>query len=533
MRSDLGADFRNAFANGAPGDDAQLRQDVANSAYTALTHGTDGLRNFPIFLAECFELRVWERERIFAGGTRQEPVSFHDFIHKPYPVGLGSSFEVIEKLIAGDAGLVTAWTKATKRPVGRPVVNQERREHRAQEDREFDERRGASSEKTAEARAFRATPYTWRDPRTIPPRAWLYDRHYIRRFVTSTIAPGGLGKSSLALVEAIAMATGRNLLGAVVQRPLRVWYWNGEDPREEVERRVAAILLNYQIDPDELDGRLFLDSGRDTPLVIVERVGERIVVMRPLVAGIVREMREREVDALIVDPFVSCHAVPENDNGAIDKVAKTWGNVADVTGSSVELVHHVRKPGGGQHGGFTVDDARGGSALIGAVRSCRVLNVMTQEQAEGAGIPAEDRRRHFRVDDGKANMQPPMERAVWRKLASVGLGNGTPDAPEDWVGVVTRWEKPDPLANVSVADLRAAQKAVSAGRWRESIQAGNWVGKPIAKALKLDPDNPAHKDKVKGLLKVWIGTGMFVVVEGKDEKRNVRSFVEVGERASD
>jgi hypothetical protein len=47
-----------------------------------------------------------------------------------------------------------------------------------------------------------ATPHVWRDPATIPPRAWLYGRHYIRKFVSCTVAPGSLGKSSLAVVEA-------------------------------------------------------------------------------------------------------------------------------------------------------------------------------------------------------------------------------------------------------------------------------------------------------------------------------------------
>src|SRR4051812_41390747 len=70
---------------------------------------------------------------------------------------------------------------------------------------------------------------------------------------------------------------------------------------------------------------------------------------------------------------------------------------------------------------------------------------------------------------------------------------------------------------------------VSVGRWRENSQAVAWVGKPIAEALKLDLSNPAHKAKVKGLLRRCIANGMFVVVEGKDERHETRSFVEVGE----
>ena len=44
------------------------------------------------------------------------------------------------------------------------------------------------------------------------------------------------------------MASGQNLLGVAAIRPMRVWYWNGEDPQEELERRVLAICLHYNID---------------------------------------------------------------------------------------------------------------------------------------------------------------------------------------------------------------------------------------------------------------------------------------------
>ena len=71
-------------------------------------------------------------------------------------------------------------------------------------------------------------------------------------------------------------------------------------------------------------------------------------------------------------------------NGAIDAVAKTWAGVADATQSAVELIHHTRKQGAGQQAEYTVDDARGAVALIGAVRSARVLN--GKEEAERAGI---------------------------------------------------------------------------------------------------------------------------------------------------
>jgi hypothetical protein len=84
-------------------------------------------------------------------------------------------------------------------------------------------------------------PFTPIDEASLPPREWLYGRHYQRRTVSITAAPGGFGKSSLDMVEAIAMATGRNLLGEEPPVRLRVWLHNGDDSREEMDRRVVAI----------------------------------------------------------------------------------------------------------------------------------------------------------------------------------------------------------------------------------------------------------------------------------------------------
>ena len=122
---------------------------------------------------------------------------------------------------------------------------------------------------------FTPTPFKWRDPSTFPRRQFVYGRHYARQFLSVTAAPTKVGKSSLGLVEAVAMASGRNLLGVEPVRPMRVWYWNGEDPQEELERRVLAICLHYSIDRDEVEKNLFLDSGRDTEIIIATQTRDR------------------------------------------------------------------------------------------------------------------------------------------------------------------------------------------------------------------------------------------------------------------
>ena len=376
------------------------------------------------------------------------------------------------------------------------------------------------------AGAIQATPYTWIDAAKIPPRDVLYGRHVFRKFLSATVAPGGLGKSSLVIVDALACVVGRDLIGDRPQRPLKVWLWNGEDPLEELQRRIAAACLHYQIGPDDLAGRLFVDSGRDTEIVVVREDRDGFKIAEPVVSALVEQVRSKGIDVLVIDPFVACHAVNENDNTKIEAVVKQWMRVAEEGGCGIELVHHVRKPSGGASE-TTVDDARGAGALLAKVRSARVLNAMTTAEAADIGIEVKDRFSFFRVDNGKANLMPRGGDAQWRRMVGVPLGNRV-DTQEDNVGVATAWEKPGVFDGFKEQHLHQVRAAVAGGEWRYDVQCSNWVGHAIAGALGLDSDSPADRSRIKSMLKVWIKNSELEVVDGLDQARKMKRFVIVG-----
>lgn len=384
-----------------------------------------------------------------------------------------------------------------------------------------------------EKASINATPFVWIEPSKIPIRRWLYKPNYIRKFVSLTVSTGGVGKSSLVIAEALAMASGKPLLNIQPSHKMRVWYWNGEDPLDELQRRFVAAIKHYKLQREDIAERLFLDSGRVMPIVIAEDQKQITRVATPVIEKVIATIREKQIEVLIIDPFVSCHHVSENDNTAIERVAKSWSRVAEEVNGAVMLVHHSRKTGGES---ASVDDGRGASALLAAARSARVLNAMTVNEARGAEVDEFERRLFFRSDLGKTNLTQPSESAGWFKLTSVDLENaelGEDLFNSDQVGVVTSWKYPKTEAlKPSVSDIQRVQNAIKAGGpWRENRQVKRevWVGEPIARALGLDFQREPTKRALVKLIADGVTRGWLKKIVKPDSKREPRIYIECGD----
>lgn len=374
------------------------------------------------------------------------------------------------------------------------------------------------------------TPFVWRDPSTIPPRPWLYGRHLIRKQVSVTVAPGGVGKSSLTICEALAMATERELLADWVAKDLAVWLFNLEDPRDELNRRIIAAMQHYQIAPEELSKgksdwpgspRLYVDTGRERDLCTAIQTRDGVSIIKPEMDALAEEIIGRGIDVLIVDPFVSSHQVSENDNNAIDLVAKEWARLADYCDCAIELVHHTRKTNGEE---ATTESGRGASALLSAARSGRVLNKMSDDLKAEAGVQ-DDPATYFAITRDKANLAPVGKRE-WRRMASVHLANG------DSVGVAEVWEWPDTFDGVTVKDLLAVQHAIDGKglRYSDQVKEG-WAGDVVAETLGLDAK--ADRKRIRKIIETWLTNGALVKGEKTGPQRKPVVTLEVGEWATE
>ena len=347
------------------------------------------------------------------------------------------------------------------------------------------------------------------DARSIPPRQFLYGNHYIRKFASVTVAPGGLGKSTLVLAECIAMATGRPILDIRPKQRCKVVYFNAEDPFDEIQRRVLAICEHHGVPQEDLAGWLFTASGRDVELIMSR--GDSGDIVEPVFGLIERFCEAEAIDVAAFDPLANMTDAPET-NDAFRRLGKRLSQMADRLNISVELVHHTRKLNGGE---ATVEDSRGGSALIGAVRAARALNPMTQAEAAKAGL--ETHIDHFRIEAaGKNNLSRGSAHSTWYQRCGILLSNG------DEVASLAPWAWPDAMLGVSAEDVRRVQVAVMAADpppRASSKSADHWVGNIIAEVMGWDIEDPSGKARADATQKAWIKAGFLAVERPRDTKK--------------
>ena len=352
----------------------------------------------------------------------------------------------------------------------------------------------------------------------LPRRQWVYGHTYIRQFCSITVAPGGLGKSTLVLTEAIAMVTGRNLLGVEPGDPKRVIYFNAEDPLVELQLRVAAICLRFGIDQMELVGKLFLQSGRENEILLAH--GDPGELIEAAFTRIEAFLKFHAIDVVILDPLANMHE-SEEDNRTYRKLGKRLSRMADAHNCAIHIVHHTKKLNGMA---ATVEDSRGGSALIGAVRVARAINPMEPDEAARFGLSTHID--HFRIEAaGKNNLARPADKAEWYVREGIPVPNG------DYVAVVDRWTPPDPFADITMDHAKQVQIALMNGQrgdWKENSQSKDWVGNLVGQVTGIDPEDKVGKAKLKSIVRKWIDTNVLAVdhIQDKAKGRDIPIIVQ-------
>jgi hypothetical protein len=320
------------------------------------------------------------------------------------------------------------------------------------------------------------------DDAPIPPRGWLLGNSLCRRFLSSLIGDGGVGKTALRIAQLLSLATGRALTGDHVFRRCRVLLVSLEDDRDELRRRVRAAMLHHGIKLADVKGWLFLAAPKGPKLI------ERSPAGAEQIGGLERLLREtiirRRIDVVSLDPFVKTHGLEENDNNAIDRVCDLLANLAVELDCAVDAPHHVNK-GQGSPAAGDANRGRGASAFKDAARLVYTLTTMSKEERGQFGIPEREARRLVRLDSAKVNIAPQAADARWYRLVGVPLGNCGDEYPHgDEVQTVEPWTPPDMWAKITTA---------VANEILDQIEKGNANGQRYSAAKQAGADRAAWR----------------------------------------
>jgi hypothetical protein len=264
------------------------------------------------------------------------------------------------------------------------------------------------------------------DQESLDRRDWIADKFLLRKYTTALVAAPSVGKSSLTIAWALALAAGRgDFIGLDISRPYRVLLVNNEDDTDEQRRRIFAGMNAHGIDKEALQGRLFHYTVGNAvkPFLAVQRDATRGLAATDDVKTLAQFAISNSIDVIVFDPLAEMHAGDENSNPEMAAVAGIFREVARVTNSAVLLVHHTRKPSANDTAG-DMSTARGASSLLGSTRLAYTLAGMSKDDAKAYGVEEDQRGRYVRLDRAKGNFIPADSVPTWLEHLSVMLGNG-------------------------------------------------------------------------------------------------------------
>ena len=268
---------------------------------------------------------------------------------------------------------------------------------------------------------------------SIEPRHWLIPTFSLLGYISMIVAAGATGKSSLSIVMAISVATGRDLLGFGKTTQSNVLLINNEDDYKELQRRVSGIAHYYDVKDSEPKGKLFIQSGYDSKVVFAnEHDGEVISGLH--LQEVENFIIEQNIKLLVIDPFVSIHQCNENDNVKMDAVVSILKGIAGKNQVSIIIIHHTPKVRGSKISG-DAEMARGASAVKDACRIVFTLENLSEETAEDYSIPFHEINRVKLLQDAKTNFSLATNTPVMLYMESVTLANG------EEIGVPRRYNK--------------------------------------------------------------------------------------------
>lgn len=174
-----------------------------------------------------------------------------------------------------------------------------------------------------------------------PPPAFVWDGYLPRGVVALFGAHGGTGKSTVALMLAVATVSGRPLFGVATNTASAVFV-SLEDGANIVRHRLAGICRLWDVDPGTLADRLHIVDGTESPeLFSADNRGAGGVT--PAYDELTRLVQTTGAGLVVVDNGSDAFGGDEIQRRQVRAFMRALGKVATLTDCSVLLLAHVDK----------------------------------------------------------------------------------------------------------------------------------------------------------------------------------------------
>jgi hypothetical protein len=378
------------------------------------------------------------------------------------------------------------------------------------------------------------------DAAKIPQRRWLLGRRRSIGELTVDVGPPGVNKSTLLLTDAVAIATGRKILGDEVHECGAVRFLAGEDARRDVESRLAGILARYNIAPTELAGRLQVVylTEHDARTYCLAQMIDDLAVLNTSMFDWLREAPG--ILATFIDPILAWHRLIENSNEAMQVMSSSLRAFALRANQHVGIDHHVTKASmydSEAHVG-NLAAVRGGGSLAADARWAFTVARLKTDTAETYGIPEAENKRYRRLDPLKASYGADDDTLRLLRVESVPIANG------ESVGVLVEVDMQRTREEAQERDTKASEdlrgrriaaltRMLNAKHPRSAQSAAAWIA---SHCPELFPGRKGEPLSVYTLrlrtMPAFIGTGLDTTHNGKPDRIVMRE-PEQGGKASE
>jgi hypothetical protein len=192
-----------------------------------------------------------------------------------------------------------------------------------------------------------------------------------------------------------------------MREPKKVWVWNQEDDAEELRRRLAAVMMQFDVSFDNLGDRLYLDSGVEHPFMLARKMADNTIRQTGDVAATIKWVSGNGIEALLLDPLAELHEANELDNTQMRMVLGQARRIAVETDCAVGIAAHTPKRSRANIDDLVGDVAalRGGGSQGGLTRMVYTMMPMSDKMAKGYALPPGATPSQFvRLDGAKNNL---------------------------------------------------------------------------------------------------------------------------------